>query len=88
MFLEVCFWQSALSGCGANADSLMKQDIKAMNDLADAVESGAPEAKVAELKTKLEEINKKLEALKLSDEDKKKLIEQHKDELVKCRCVS
>ena len=70
-------------GCGANADSLVKEEIKTMNDLAEALENKAPEAKVTELQKKLEETNKKLEALKLSDDEKKKLGEQHKDELTK-----
>jgi TolB-like protein len=81
LFLALC----AVSGCGANADSLVKEDIKAMNDLAEALETNAPEAKVKELRTRLEDTNKKLAALKLSDDDKKTLVERHKDELVKAQ---
>ena len=54
-----------------------------MNDLAEALETKAPEAKVNELKKQLEETDKKLQALKLSDDEKKKLVERHKDELTK-----
>jgi hypothetical protein len=73
-----------VSGCGgANGDSLMKEQVKDMNDLAAALESKAPEAKVKELSTKLQETEKKLKALNLSEDEKKKLAERHRDELVK-----
>ena len=72
-----------VSGCGASADSLVKEQIQGMNDLAEALETKAPEAKVKELQKNLEETGKKLEALKLSDDEKKKLFEQHKEELMK-----
>jgi hypothetical protein len=72
-----------VSGCGANADSLIKEQIKAMNDLAEALETKAPEAKVNEVQKKLEVTDKKLQALKLSDDEKKQLTERHKDEMTK-----
>jgi TolA-binding protein len=72
-----------VSGCGASADSLVKEQIQIMNETAEALENKAPDAKVTELQKKLEETNKKLEALKLSDEEKKKVIEANKDELTK-----
>jgi hypothetical protein len=73
----------AVTGCGSSPDSLVKDQIKAMDEMADALESNAPESKVEEIKKKMEDINKKLEALKLSDEDKKKLLEKHKAEFEK-----
>jgi TolA-binding protein len=73
----------SLTGCGSSPDGLVKDQIKAMNDMADALEKNEPETKVAEIKKRLEENNKKLEELKLSDEEKKKLIEKHKDELTR-----
>jgi hypothetical protein len=79
LFLVVC----GVSGCGANADGLVKEEIQTMNDLADALENKAPEAKVSELKKKLEDTDKKLQALKLSGADKKKLVERHQEELMK-----
>jgi hypothetical protein len=70
------------SGCGSSADGLVKDEIKYMNEMADAIEK-KDEAKTKELKAKLEETEKKLNELKLSDDDKKKLIEANKDELTK-----
>jgi hypothetical protein len=69
-------------GCGGNADSLVKDEIKCMNELADAFEK-KDDARAKELQTKLEETDKKLQALKLSDEQKKQLISRHQEELQK-----
>jgi hypothetical protein len=71
------------SGCGASADSLMKDQIKLMNELADAMESNAAESKLADIKKRMDENSKKLDGLKLSEEDKKRLLEKHKDEFAK-----
>jgi hypothetical protein len=70
-------------GCGASADSLMNDQVKAMNEMADALEKKAPESTVSEIQTRMKNTNEKLEALKLSDDEKKKLLERHKDELTK-----
>jgi hypothetical protein len=69
-------------GCGRNADSLIKEEIKNMNAMADAMEK-KDDAKLKDCQTKLEETNKKLQALKLSDQEKKQLLERHQDELQK-----
>jgi len=71
-----------LAGCSASGDSLMKEQIRNMNDLADAMEK-KDDARAAELKTKMDDTEKKLAALKLSDEEKKKLVERHQDEIQK-----
>src|SRR5262249_25519644 len=68
-----------VSGCGSSADSLLKDQIKLMNDVADAMEKG-DEAKVKDLQKRMEELKKKLDELKLSDEEVKKAWEKHKDE--------
>jgi hypothetical protein len=68
-----------VSGCGSSPDSIMKDSIAAMNDLADAVEK-KDEGKAKAAATKLQDLEKKLDALKLSEDDKKKLLEKHKDE--------
>jgi hypothetical protein len=71
----------AVSGCGG-ADSLVQEQIKDMNDLAKAFETNAPESVVRNLQKKTEETGKKLQDLKLSDEELKNLIERHKDALL------
>ncbi len=82
----VCLVTSAaflgLAGCGG-PDSLIKEQIADMNALADAMEKGESEEKIKELSKKMEATGKKLEDLKLSEEDKKKLIEKHKAEFEK-----
>lgn len=72
-----------VTGCGANPDSLMKDQIKAVNEMAEALEKNEPESRISEIKARIEKNNKKMEGLKLSDDDKKKLIERHKDELMR-----
>jgi hypothetical protein len=72
-----------VSGCGASPDSLVKEQIAAMNDLSAALESKAPEAKVKEAQKRMEDAGKRLDALKLSEDAKKQLLERHKDELTK-----
>lgn len=72
-----------LTGCGATPDSLIKDQIGAMNDMADALEKNEPESRIADIKARMEQNNKKMEALKLPEDDKKKLLEKHKDELLK-----
>jgi hypothetical protein len=74
---------AGVSGCSANPDSMVKEQIAAMNDMSAALESKAPEAKVKEAQKRMEDANKRLEALKLSDDAKKQLLERHKDELTK-----
>jgi hypothetical protein len=49
--------------------------------MADAIEKDQPESKIEEIKKRMEETDKKMEKLKLSDDQKKKLIEKHKAEL-------
>ncbi len=78
-----CLVPLGVSGCGSSPDSAIKDQIKSMNDLADAVEKNEPDAKIQDLQKRVEESGKKLEALKLSEEDQKKLFEKHKDELSK-----
>jgi archaellum component FlaC len=61
----------------------MKDQIKAMNDMSEALENDAPKSKLEEIGKRTKEINEKFEGLSLSDEEKKKLVEKHKDELAK-----
>ncbi len=78
----ICLLLFAVSGC-SSADGLMQEMINNMNDLAQGYESNAPDAKLKELQAKLDDTGKKLDALKLSDDDKKKLMEKYKDPMQK-----
>jgi len=71
-----------VSGCGSKADSLIKEQIKLMNDLADAIEKD-DEAKAKDIQEKIKENGKKLDDLKLSDDEKKKLEEKYKGDVEK-----
>jgi hypothetical protein len=77
-----CLLLVGVSGCGTSPDTLRRDQIRAMNDMAEAIEKNEPEGKISEIKARIEQNNKKMEQLKLSDDDKKKLAEKHKDELM------
>jgi len=74
---------ATVGGCGSSADGLVKEQIKAMNELADALEAKAAPDKIKNLETKMDELGKKMEALKLSEADMKSLLEANKDEMTK-----
>ncbi len=78
----VCLALFALSGCGSSADSLIQQQIKVMNDLADAMEA-KDEAKVKQIEAQMKELQKQMKEIKLSEADQKALAEKHKDALMK-----
>jgi hypothetical protein len=69
-------------GCGGSADSLVRDQIRTMNDLADAIEK-KDDARAKDLQEKLKATEKKLQELKLSDEQKKELISHHQEEIQK-----
>jgi hypothetical protein len=69
-------------GCSSNdPDSLTKQSISQMNDLATAIEKKEAADKIKSLAEKLKTTIEKLESLKLSDDEKKKLQEKYQKEL-------
>jgi hypothetical protein len=68
-------------GCSSNdPDSLSKQSISQMNDLAAAIEKKESPDKIKSLVEKWKATVEKLEALKLSDDEKKKLAEKYQKE--------
>ncbi len=81
---SICLLFVGLSGCGASgADGLMQEMIGEMNDLAAAAESNAPDSKIKEIQDKMTETGKKLDALKLTDDEKKKLTEKYQEPMQK-----
>ena len=74
-----CFGLLILGGCGSKADSLMKQQIDFMNDLAEGIESGASQAEMEKIQERGKAISEELVALDLSPDEIKKLTEKHKD---------
>jgi hypothetical protein len=72
-----------VSGCGASADSLMKEQIALMNEMADALEKDQPEAKIADIKKRMDANTEKMKNLKVSEADQKKLMEKYQDEMMK-----
>jgi hypothetical protein len=73
----------SLTGCGGgnDPDSLTKQMISDMNELATAIEKKESADKIKSLGEKMKATGDKLDALKLSPEDKKKLEEKYKKEM-------
>jgi hypothetical protein len=68
-------------GCSSNdPDSLSKQSISQMNDLAAAIEKKESPDKIKSLVEKWKATVEKMEALKLSDDEKKKLAEKYQKE--------
>lgn len=67
----------SLVGCGPDPDALMQRQIDEMNELADALESGAAQAKLDAIGQRLKETKTAAEGLDLSDEEKKRLLEKY-----------
>ncbi len=79
-----------VSGCSSPQDKIMDDMVKAMNEMADVMEGLKPNdpqaamaalGKFADIAKRVAENEKKLNDLKLSDADKKKLEEKYKPKL-------
>jgi hypothetical protein len=68
-----------LSGAG-NAEAMLKQMIQLMNDLTDAIDK-KDEAKGKELARKWDDLNKKMNALRLPEADQRKLQEKYGNDI-------
>lgn len=76
------------SGCSSStgSDALIQDQIKAMNELADAMEAKTFDVeKLKQLKTRGEELKKKFDELKLSEADQKALEGKHKAAVEKAK---
>jgi len=71
----------AFTGCGDSPDSLMAESIKVLNETADAAEAGKEPS--ADLKARMESLDKRMKALNLTADQKKKLEEKWKPEAEK-----
>jgi hypothetical protein len=71
----------SLSGCGSGADGVIKAQIKTTNDLANALESNAPEADVQEIQKRLDHLREQLSSLKLPEAEERKLMEKYQPEM-------
>ena len=77
---------AGFSGCsGSIADYLLEEQIRCLNDVAAAMENGAPDFKIYELKARAQEAGRKLGALNLTEAEKKSLGERHRGELERVR---
>jgi biopolymer transport protein ExbB/TolQ len=84
--LTVCvvgFMLVNVSGCGGSPDGLMKEMISGLNSLADSMEKGESEDKQKAIADKLKATSEKLDKLKHSEDQKKALVEKHKDDMTK-----
>ena len=80
-FATLCVLLVALvgiSGCANNSpDGLIKQQTALQNNIADLLESNAPESAMAPLRARHEELKKKIDALPA--EERTKALDQNKD---------
>jgi hypothetical protein len=74
-----------VTGCGGGADGAIKEQISLMNEMAGVLEGvtdkasfEAAQAKMKKLEDRGKELGKKLEDMKLSDQEKKNLEEKYK----------
>jgi len=67
-------------GCGG-ADSLAKEQISLMNDLAASIEKKEPADKQKAIADKMKAVGEKFEKLKLSDEEKEKLKKKYEGDM-------
>src|SRR5205085_7777829 len=74
---------AGLTGCGTPADRVTKDEIKLMNEYADAKENRAPASQVQELEKQLVENERKFRELNVSEEEKRRLSEKYKNDVAK-----
>jgi hypothetical protein len=73
-----------LCGCGgADAEKILKEQIVAINDLAQAVEGRATPETVRELRAKMEAAKKRWEDLDISAAERRKIGERYELEFIK-----
>jgi len=72
-----------LLGCGKDVDSLARQQVILYNSWAQAVENDAPLEEQEAIRLKVDSLQKTLEGLALSDDDRQRLIEKFGAELNK-----
>jgi hypothetical protein len=76
-----CILLGTIAGCGSKADRLVKEQIGLLNELAGAYDSGAPQSRIDEIKQALDENDKMIEDLKLSDDAKRRIKREYDAEL-------
>ena len=74
--LVTCF-----AGCGSSAESMLKQQIAQLNELAEAIENDAPESEIEAIKERMEATAKKMKELEVSEAEQKRLQEKYEDDL-------
>ncbi len=70
---------AGLVGCGVGGEPLVKQQIGLMDELAEAIENDATDAKKDQITKKLAEIEQRI-ANSLSDEERGQLVQRHREE--------
>jgi hypothetical protein len=75
-----CDLLSPAARARARAERLLKEAVALLNEMADAQEKG-DQARVAEIQSKLEEVGKQLDDLKLTEAEKKRLEEKYRPEM-------
>jgi len=88
MYKTLCFAVllaalAPLAGCGQSADTLAQQQVDQLNELADAMESGADNAELDAIGQRMKTTEQAIKDLSLSDAEKQRLAEKYGEELGK-----
>lgn len=70
-------------GCGKSSDSLMRDMIADVNNLAESIEKKEPKEKQEKIAERLKGLGEQMKQVKMSDDEKKKLQEKYKDDMGK-----
>ena len=70
------------SGCGTAAEPILLEQLSDLNALAEALERNAPEEEIQAIAERLADSNRQLEALDLSEAQRKELVDKYSEELL------
>lgn len=73
----------SVAGCGNSNDTLIENQIRDMNAMADAIEKGASEEEIKKIEERMKENEQQLEALDLTKAEQEELMKKHSDAIEK-----
>ena len=85
LILILCGLVCTFVGCGSKADRIVKKQIKLVNKLADKMEDGGSDEELKKISDQLTDLEKELEELDLTSEEKEALRDKYKDDMTKAR---
>lgn len=73
---------AACAGCGKSADALVEEQIRVMNEIADAIEKDRPRSEIEALRDELKALKEKFDELALTREQRAALERKYGGELM------